>query len=86
MSTTLTTKYLPATDKKGSRIVVSWVNQRLYTMPYRHDLNGYDNHVAAMIDCVEKKLPELTAELDNVARGEVLGGYVFIVGARLHAY
>jgi hypothetical protein len=46
--TIITTRYISATTTRGSRIAVSayGTKTRLY-FPYQHDLDSFENHVAA---------------------------------------
>lgn len=52
MAQAIITKYLPATNTRGSRIKVSgWLGSKTY--PWDHALDGKENHEAAMGAWVE---------------------------------
>jgi hypothetical protein len=51
------TKYLPATESKGSRIKAKCARGSI-TIPYPHDLSGDETHRAAVLALVTRFLDE----------------------------
>ncbi len=78
----ISTKYLPATNTRGSRIKAS-CDRGSVTVPYPHELSGADCHAVA----VDALLRRFAAEdgndkswgtLANYAVGSTATGYVFV--------
>lgn len=51
---TITTKYIPATDTKGSRIKATASGGVSVIMPYRYDMSTKETHIAAVGLLMEK--------------------------------
>lgn len=70
------TKYLPATDKRGSRIK-AWNNAGSITIPYPHELHGQAVHRAAA-EALAAKQGMNTPFFGPLLGGSVPGGFVFV--------
>ena len=70
---TITTKYSPATDTRGSRIVATSTNGDRCVAGYSHELNGADVHWEAA-----KKLAKKLGWKGTMQAGSVKNGYVFV--------
>ena len=62
---TIETKYLGPTDHRGARIKATATNGDAVTIPYPHELNDTDKHIAAV--------RKLAAKLNW--SGEMIGGW-----------
>ena len=75
MNEAIITKYRPATDKRGSRIMAKACGGLQVSIPYPHELSGEDVHALAAEALMKKA--NWTGTL--VAGMLPTGGYVFIV-------
>lgn len=75
------TKYLPATDTRGSRIKAYTATGRSVTVPLDHSLDGHKRHFTAVKVLVEKFLP-YAPSVENMVYGDSADGkgYVFCFG------
>ena len=67
------TKYISATDTKGSRIKASDSDRNSITIPYPHELSGEDVHRKAALALCEK----MQWSTDLIGGG-LKNGYVFV--------
>ena len=70
----ITTKYIPATNTRGSRIKAQ-ANDLTVTIPYPHELSGHRVHLSAVKALVKKH--NLDWDIANMRYGELGHGYVF---------
>lgn len=70
----ISTKYLPATNTRGSRVKASSASGLSVTVPYPHELSGMACHWEAAKALVAK----LGWEADEFVGGGTPTGYVFI--------
>ena len=70
----ITTKYIPATNTRGSRIKAQ-ANDYTVTIPYPHELSGHHVHFAAVKALIEKH--NLDWDITNMRYGEFGNGCVF---------
>lgn len=69
------TKYVPATNTRGSRIKAFTCNGHSVSIPYPHELSNEQVYFAAVKELVKKhKLPW---NISKMSYGGVKGGYVF---------
>lgn len=72
------TKYLPATNTRGSRIKAFTCNGKSASVPYNHELSTEANHYAAVRNLVDLGLISVTyTMLENMRFGGTKSGYVF---------
>ena len=69
----ITTRYIPASNTRGSRIVATAEGGNRVTIPYPHELSGADVHAEAAIALCRK----LSWHGDLIAGGTE-SGYVFV--------
>jgi hypothetical protein len=69
------TKYLPATDTRGSRIKAYTCIGHTATVPYDHALSSEKLHFEAVKALVEKH--NLDWDISNMRYGSTANGYVF---------
>ena len=74
----VTTKYIPATNTRGSRIKAE-ADKFTVTIPYPHDLNGHEVHFRAVAALIEKH--KLNWDIRNMRYGATTNGYVFCFDA-----
>ena len=78
MSFTITTKYMPATNTRGSRIKATMSYGKSASIPYPFELNGRECHDAAVRECLKKNF------LDHLPHRFAIGdstsgtGYVYL--------
>ncbi len=92
MTLAIHTRYLPATDTRGARIIATARRVNRITraaIPYPHELSGVDCYAQAAKTLMESKLGFTRDWPDTSLRycGETLDGkgYVFSVGATVEA-
>ena len=71
---TISTKYLPATNTKGSRIKATSTSGISITAPYMYECSEADNHWAACSWLMEK----LDWHGNKMIQGSTKDGYVFV--------
>ena len=77
----ITTKYLGATNTRGSRIKAFDMDGNSITIPYPHDLSGEDVHrAAAQALCAKMNWSGM------LIGGATSGGYVFVFGHQQPIY
>ena len=75
----ITTKYIPATNTRGSRIKAQ-ADKFTVTIPYPHELSGHKVHFKAVESLIEKY--NLDWDIRNMRYGATMkGGYVFCFDA-----
>ena len=74
----ITTKYIPATNTRGSRIKAQ-ADKFTVTIPYPYDLNGHEVHFRAVAALIEKH--KLDWDIRNMRYGTLKNGYVFCFDA-----
>lgn len=74
MAMTITTKYLPATNTRGSRIKASYGYGKGITIPFPYNQNATSAHWMA----AEALLTRDGHKGIQFAAGEMIGGYAFV--------
>ena len=73
------TKYLPATDTKGSRITARFAyGPHKVTISFPYELGHEERHMAAAQFLIEKRNPSLKI----ISSGDMPGGMVFTVNLK----
>ena len=49
------TRYRPATDKRGSRILATTIDGKRHIMPYRHEHDRVENHKIAAMQLIQRE-------------------------------
>lgn len=79
-SQAITTKYLPCTNTKGSRIQAKTASGIKVTIGYPHELSGCDCHAAAAEKLARQLewIPEADSFESHFVAGGTADGYVFV--------
>lgn len=76
MSFVITTKYMPATNTKGSRIRATMTYGKSVEIPYPHELSGRECHNKAVHACLKRNM--LDHRPNRFIIGDSPQGYVYL--------
>ena len=76
MSFTITTKYMPATNTRGSRIRATMSYGKSVSIPYPHELSGRYAHDKAVAECLRQNF--IAHRPNRFIFGDSTNGYLYV--------